>query len=94
MLRVRWTKPAADDLTDICDYTEERFGPTQARRAALTLYDAAESLREMPLRGRTGRKGGTLELPMPGLPFLIVYRVRREAAVEILRVLHGARQWP
>lgn len=94
MPRVRWTKPAVDDLTDLCDYTEERFGPTQARRVALILYDAADSLREMPLRGRTGRKAGTRELPMPGLPFLIIYRVRSEAAVEVLRILHAAQQWP
>jgi plasmid stabilization system protein ParE len=78
---VRWTKPATDDLTSICDYSEERFGIAQARRAALTIHDAADSLREMPFLGRTG------------LPMLIVYRVGKEA-VEIVRILHGARQWP
>jgi len=31
---VRWTKPAVDDLTNICDYTSRRFSPTQARRVA------------------------------------------------------------
>ena len=41
---VRWTKPAADDLSHICDYTEERFGPLQAHRAAETIYSAADSL--------------------------------------------------
>ena len=35
---VRWTKPAADDLSHICDYTEERFGAAQARRVALAIY--------------------------------------------------------
>ena len=35
---VRWTKPAADDLSHICDYTEERFGAAQALRAALAIY--------------------------------------------------------
>jgi len=24
---VGWTKPAADDLAHICDYTKNRFGP-------------------------------------------------------------------
>jgi len=28
-----------------------------------------------------------------GFPFLIIYRVAKEA-VEIVRVLHGAQQWP
>jgi plasmid stabilization system protein ParE len=31
---VRWTRPAADDLSHICDYTAERFGAAQARRVA------------------------------------------------------------
>ncbi|MCC6538366.1 MAG: type II toxin-antitoxin system RelE/ParE family toxin [Bryobacterales bacterium] len=51
-------KPATDDLTGICDYTEGRFGSIQARRAASSLYDAASSLRNMPFCGRTGRKQG------------------------------------
>jgi toxin ParE1/3/4 len=90
---VRWTKPATDDLTNICDYSEERFGIAQARRAALTIHDPADSLREMPFLGRTGSKPGTRELPICGLPMLIIYRVGKEA-VEIVRILHGARQWP
>jgi len=61
-------------------------------RAALTIYDAADSLATMPMRGWTGRKPDTRELMIPGLPFLIVYRLRGQA-VEILRVLHGARRW-
>jgi plasmid stabilization system protein ParE len=34
---VRWTKPAADDLAHICDYTEGRFDAAQTRRAALAI---------------------------------------------------------
>lgn len=49
---LRWTTPATDDLTHICDYTEERFGAAQARRTALAIYHAADSLKEMPQRGR------------------------------------------
>ena len=45
---VRWTKPAADDLLHICDYTEARFGAAQARRLALAICDAADSLASMP----------------------------------------------
>jgi toxin ParE1/3/4 len=90
---VRWTSSAAADLARICDHTEQRFGAIQARTAALLLYDAADGLKEMPNRGRAGRKGNTRELPVPGIPFLIIYRVTKEM-VEILRILHGAQQWP
>jgi addiction module RelE/StbE family toxin len=90
---VRWTKPAAADLTHICDYTEERFGAAQARRVEDKLYQTADRLQDTPNRGRTGRRVGTREITVAGLPFVIIYRVRNEA-IEILRILHGAQQWP
>lgn len=90
---VRWTQPAVDDLTHICDYTQERFGAAHARHTALAIYDAADSLKDMPHRGRVGRKPGTRELIISDLPFLVIYRVGKEA-VELVRILHGGQQWP
>lgn len=90
---VRWTKPAADDLAHICDYTENRFGAAQARRAALAIYETADNLKAMPNRGRPGGKPNTREITVVGLPFVIIYRVGKEAA-EIVRILHGSQQWP
>jgi toxin ParE1/3/4 len=90
---VRWTKPAAEDLTHICDYTEEHFGPAQARRTALAIYDRVESLRTHPNLGRLGRKPNTRELDIARLPFIVIYRTR-DGAVEINRILHGAQKWP
>ena len=88
---VRWTKPAADDLVHICDYTEVQFGAAQARRVAIAICNGAESLATMPSRGRKGRRASTRELDLAGLPFVIVYRVKDES-VEIARILHGAQQ--
>lgn len=52
-------------------------------------------LSDHPAKGRVGRKGGTRELVISRTVFIIVYRVRRSSQrVEILRVLHGAQQWP
>ena len=90
---IRWTKPAADDLTHICEYTAKRFGPAPARRAALAIYDGADSLGSLPNLGRLGRKPGTRELIVAGIPFLIIYRVRQDV-IEIARILHGAQKWP
>lgn len=90
---VRWTQDSVGDLTRICDYTEEQFGAAQARRAAIRIHEAAESAGEWPQRGRVGRAKGTREIAVPGMPFVIVYRVR-EGGVEILRILHGAQRWP
>jgi toxin ParE1/3/4 len=90
---LRWTAPAVKDLVWICDYTEVRFDPAQARRTAIAIYDAAESLEAHPLLGRIGRRPNTREPILSNLPFLIVYRVDHRV-VEITRVLHGAQKWP
>lgn len=42
-MRIRWTEPAAQEPTNICDYTEEHDGPEVARRAALRIYEALGS---------------------------------------------------
>lgn len=89
---VRWTTPATTDLTHISDYTEKRYGAAQARRAAFAIYAAADSLKDMPLRGRASRRPGTRELTIQGLPFVIIYRAGKDA-VQIIRILHGAQQW-
>ena len=69
-MRIRWTDPAARDLTHICDYIEGHDGPATARRVALTIYESVDSLTQFPLRGRPGRKLNTRELVFPCLPLL------------------------
>jgi len=92
-MNLRWTKRAAADLTQICEFTESRFGLAQASHLAIAIYAADESLKEMPLMGRAGRKLGSRELSIAGFPFLIIYRARKEC-VELIHILHGAQQWP
>ena len=91
-MHVRWTAPAARDLTHICDYIEEHDSSATARRVALSIYERISALVEFPERGRPGRKSGTRELILAGLPYLAVYRLRGDT-VEILRILHGAQDW-
>ena len=93
MTRIRWTEPSAHDLTAICDYINEHDGPEAARKIAVRIYEAIATLAQFPNLGRPGRKPGTRELMFPGLPFLAVYRVRRDV-VEINRILHGAQRYP
>ena len=50
-------------------------------------------LAEHPRIGRPGRVEGTRELVVSGTPYIVAYRVAGED-VTILRVLHGAQQWP
>lgn len=63
----------------------------------MRLGDAISSavfrLGDHPERGREGRVAGTRELVVARTPYVVVYRLEAEAAV-ILRVLHGAQNWP
>jgi plasmid stabilization system protein ParE len=43
-MRVRWTEPAARDLTHICDYIEEHDSTTTARRVAIFIYERVSAL--------------------------------------------------
>ena len=43
--------------------------------------------------GRPGRVPGTRELVVPGTRYLVPYRVTGDT-LQILRVYHGARNWP
>lgn len=60
---------------------------------ALSIYESLNALVEFPGRGRVDRKTGTRELFITGLPYLAIYRVGSDV-VEILRILHGAQNWP
>jgi toxin ParE1/3/4 len=65
-------------------------------KAALEMWDEierqVERLRDFPHSGRAGRMPETRELVVSGTPFIVVYLVSNN--VELIRVLHGAQQWP
>jgi toxin ParE1/3/4 len=77
----------------IADYLEKHSSSAIARRIALSIYERLGALAQFPEQGRTGRKSGTRELVLSGLPYLAVYRLRGDT-IEILRILHGAQIWP
>ncbi|MFZ0802742.1 MAG: type II toxin-antitoxin system RelE/ParE family toxin [Terriglobales bacterium] len=92
-MRIRWTEPAARDLTQIADYLEKHGSGATARRVALSINKRIGGLTRFPEQGRTGRKSGTRELVLTDLPYLVVYRLGGDS-IEILRILHGAQMWP
>ncbi len=61
---------------------------------ALAMWDTIEGqverLADHPRSGRPGRVPETRELVVAGAPYIVIYRIG--PAVELLRVLHGARQ--
>jgi toxin ParE1/3/4 len=91
-MRVRWTPPAARDLRNIVQRIRED-NSSAALDVAAAIYDGCGSLRKFPRRGRLGRIEGTRELVFSGLPYIVVYRIEAQI-VEVVRIYHGAQDWP
>jgi toxin ParE1/3/4 len=91
-VKLEWSLFAIADRDEIFDYIE-----ADNPRAAVAVDDLISSqvqiLIQFPEGGRIGRVAGTRELIISGTPYLVAYRVL-DNTVCILRVLHGARQWP
>lgn len=92
MTRIKWLDLAVDDLEEIAVYISQD-NPAAARRIVKRLWTAVQSLADQPEIGRPGRIHGTRELIVSDTPFVVPYRVIG-SEIEILRVLHGAREWP
>jgi toxin ParE1/3/4 len=78
-MRIRWTEPATFDLIQISDYLDKHASSAVARRIALSIYERVGALAQFPEQGRTGRKSGTRELVLSGLPYLAIYRLNGDA---------------
>lgn len=91
-MRIEWSVFAIDDREAIFDYIE-----ADSPRAAATVDDRIEAqvegLLRTPEMGRPGRIPGTRELVISRTPYIAAYRIESNI-VRILRVLHGAQQWP
>jgi toxin ParE1/3/4 len=91
-MQIRWQEDAISDLQHLQDYISQD-NPKTAKEIAQRILDVVSLLSSQPNMGRPGRVFGTRELVISGTPYLLPYRVRHQV-IEILRVLHGAMQWP
>ena len=89
-MRVDWSDEALADLLDAYAFIEAD-NPSAAERVQDRLVQAAETLSNLPHRGREGRRAGTRELVVQQTPYLVVYTVG-EQDITILRLWHGARE--
>jgi len=91
-MKIVWTEPARQDLRDIFTYIAEN-NPKAALTLLNEIKERAVLLQDNPLLGRLGRIEGTRELVLTGTSFILPYRVK-DLQIQILAVLHGAKQWP
>lgn len=89
---VVWTKWAAADLHQVRRHIRSQ-NPSAAERTGERIESATMQIARHPDIGRKGEVSGTRELVIPGLPYIVVYRVSGEA-VQILRVFHDRQEWP
>ena len=67
--------------------------PAAAELVIERIEDASRRLKDFPLSGAGWRHPGTRELVIPGLPYVIIYRVRGDT-VELLALFHSAKEPP
>ncbi len=91
-MQVKWTKPAANSLESIQDYIA-KDNPVAAYNVTQKIYHSVIRLVNHPKSGRSGRVKGTYELIVPGLPFIVPYRIK-DKEIQILAVYHTSRKWP
>ncbi|MBX5219428.1 MULTISPECIES: type II toxin-antitoxin system RelE/ParE family toxin [unclassified Rhizobium] len=93
-MKLIWRAKAASDRKRAIQFIAD-----QNLSAAISHLDEIERqtdlLIDQPEIGRPGRIDGTRELVISRTSFIVIYRVRQKIRrVEILRLLHGAQQWP
>ena len=91
-MKLTWSAFALSDRDAIFTYIEA-VHPAAAVLIDERIVAATRRLLDFPASGRVGRIAGTRELVINGTPYVAAYTIT-ETTVRILRVLHGAQEWP
>jgi toxin ParE1/3/4 len=91
-VRLKWTRAASQDLESVERYIS-RDNPDAAIDTVLEIIRRVEIPAEHPGMGWPRRVEGSRELALGSLPYVVPY-VHQSDTIIILRVLHGAMNWP
>ena len=94
-MKLRYTPQARLHLDAIAEYVGAR-NLNAARRIGARIEEIINLLSAFPNMGHKGQLPGTREMVVPGLPYIVVYRIEsgEEEALAILGVYHGAQRRP
>lgn len=92
IFRVEITPEAERDIRAIATYIR-KDNLSAAIRVVSEIKEQVIALAQFPNMGRSGRIDGTREMVLGGLPYIVIYQVGDNTAY-VVRVLHGAQQWP
>ena len=91
-MKIVWTKLALKDLQQV--WNDIAGDNLLAAHGVMEKIDrAVQTLLSYQNFGRIGRVRTTRELVLPGLPYIIPYRMKKKQ-IEILAVIHSSRRWP
>jgi toxin ParE1/3/4 len=91
-MKLVWLPRAVADLQEARAYIAEH-DPQAARAIAQKIRKLVAHLKARPRLGRPADVDGIRQISVPGLPYLIPYRVKDDR-IEILRVFHTAQERP
>jgi toxin ParE1/3/4 len=91
-MKIVWNLFAISDREAIYDYIEAD-SPRAAARIDDQIEAQVDQLATFPESGRPGRVAGTRELVFQQTPYIAAYQIKGDT-VTVLRILHGAQQWP
>jgi toxin ParE1/3/4 len=91
-VKLRLLPAAIRDLIELRAYVAAD-NPAAAESVAARLDKAIALIAERPMIGRPTPQRPTREWSVPGLPYLIPYRIEGDT-VEILRIWHTSRERP
>lgn len=91
-MKICWLEKAAIDLEAAYEFILFD-NPPAAGNEINKVLEAVKRLSGNPGMGKAGRVAKTRELVVAGTPYIVIYRAKGNR-LEILRIFHGARQWP
>lgn len=91
-MRLQWSISARADRASILDYIAQE-SLSSALEVDERIGAVDPQLRQFSESGRRGKVRGTRELLVGRTPYVVIYEVRGDL-IFVLRVIHGAQQWP
>lgn len=96
-MSIQYSGKAESDLENILEYGHEAWPGTVEAFVDELQRRLETTLASHPKAGKVGREKGTREWVLTGTPFIVVYEPPAPPAkpdLVVVRVLHGAQQWP
>lgn len=91
-MKLVWSREFRDQIRREYEFIHGR-NPAAAESTVDRIDKATRRLRDFPQSGRSWHLPNTWELVVPGLPYVVVYRILNNA-VDLLALFHTSRELP